>query len=237
MPASHPRDLGEGPLGRVTGTVYWFLVVGLLQVLTTLPGTVPLLFLDRSPGNAPLVALCLLPVAPALSAGLFALRRRRDAEALQPAAAFWRGYRLGAADVIKLWAPALVLLTLLGINLAYLDATGVPAGYVGVAVVLGALALTWVLLAMVIATVYSFRTRDTARLAIYYLLRRPVVTLGVLGTVLLAGAVVLAASDAVLALLGWAFTWLLLRVTAPIVQDVGANYVTTDVNPPEEAQR
>lgn len=228
MPTQPTRELGEGPLGRVTGAVYWLLVVGLLQVLTTLPGTIPLLLLDRSPGNAPLVALCLLPVAPALSAGLFALRRRPGAESLEPAATFWRGYRLGLLDVLRLWAPALVALGLLGVNLAYLGATGMPGWYAGVALALGALVLVWVLEAVVIATVYSFRTRDTARLAWYYLLRRPVVTVGVLGTVLLAGAVVLAASDAVLAMLGWAFTWLLLRVTAPVITEVGDRYVSTD---------
>lgn len=92
-------------LGRVTGVTYWYLVVSLMLILTALPGLVPLALLDRSASNAPLAALCLLPIGPSLSAALFALHARASADELVPARSFWRGYRLKAVDVLRVWTP------------------------------------------------------------------------------------------------------------------------------------
>src|SRR3954453_18698165 len=103
-PAS--KLFGEGPLARVTAPIYTFLVVDLLLVAATLPALVPLVALDRDASNAPLVVACALPVGPALSAALYALRRRgHDLTELHPAAAFWRGYRMNFGGVLRLWVP------------------------------------------------------------------------------------------------------------------------------------
>lgn len=92
--------------------------------------------LDRSATNAPLAALCLLPLGPALSAALFALRDRPKAEDMTPAHSFWRGYRLNAFDVLRLWTPALIVLAVIAVSLANLDVAGAPDGYAGVLVVI-----------------------------------------------------------------------------------------------------
>ncbi|MFD1045056.1 glycosyl transferase, partial [Kibdelosporangium lantanae] len=57
-------EIGSGILSRVTSVVYWFLVVEGLTVLTTAPALAPVVFLAGGPGNAPLIGLCFLPVAP-----------------------------------------------------------------------------------------------------------------------------------------------------------------------------
>ena len=75
---STARQFGDGPLSRAAANVYTVLVVGLFLVLTTLPGLVPLALLDRDVSNLPLVALCAVPLGPALSAAVYALYHRRD---------------------------------------------------------------------------------------------------------------------------------------------------------------
>src|SRR3712207_5924688 len=88
-------QFGEGPLSRAAAFVYTLLVIEVLLVVTSLPGIVPLLLLQRDASNVPLAALCAVPFGPALSAAVFALRHRRlDLTDLKPAIAFWRGYRL-----------------------------------------------------------------------------------------------------------------------------------------------
>lgn len=202
------REFGDGPLGRAANAVYWYLVVELLLVLTSLPGLVALALLDRSPGNAPLVVLCLLPLGPAASAGLFALRARADAEALTPAASFWRGYRLNWADTLRVWTPAVAVLGVIGFSLANPGATGVPGWYAPVLVVIGAVLLLWTVNALVIVSFFGFRARDSARLAAYYLAARPLVTLGTLSLLVLAAGVVVLLTEVVFGLL--AVVWLAL---------------------------
>lgn len=219
------HEPGEGPLGRISNNVYWTMICALLFILVTLPGLVPMLFLDRSIGNLPLVALCLIPVGPAWSALLFGLRDREKSESVTPGRSFWRGYRMNAVDVLKLWVPALVVLTILAVNLAYLDYTGVPPGYGIVLLVLVVLVVVWVIQAVYIATFFTLRTRDVARLGVYYLGRLPMVALGILALVITATGVVFVTFDAVLVMLAWAFAWLLLITCQPLAVHVRKNFV------------
>ena len=219
---SDPRD---SPLGRVTGVAYWYLVVTLLQALAASPGLIVLMFVDRSPSNAPLAGLCLLPLGPALSAALYSLNGRESAEDLSPARSFWRGYRLNAFDVLRLWSPAMLVLVVIALGLANLDAAGMPAGYGAVLAVVALLVVIWSLHAMVIASLFSFRTRDTARLAAHYLGRLPLVSLGTASLLVLAGVVVVVTFDTVLVLLGGLWTGLLLTTAHRLVTDVAENFV------------
>ena len=219
-------ELGTGPLGRVTSSIYWWLVAGLLFVLVTAPGTIPMLFLEQHISNAPLYALFLLPVGPALAALLFAMARREDADEVTPAAYFFRGYTINAVDVLKLWIPASGVLTILAINLGYWQATGMGPWYPTVVVVLMVAVLTWLLTAVVIASLFSFRTLDTARLAVGLLGKRPLVILGVVGVMAIAGIVVVVTFDAVLLLVAPVVAVLLLSVTSPLRRDIQLQYIS-----------
>jgi hypothetical protein len=91
------RRFGTGPLSQLVALIYSLLLVELLLLVTALPGLLGLFLLERDASNVPLAAGCVIPFGPALSAGLFALHRHTgDLTELQPARAFWRGYRLNA---------------------------------------------------------------------------------------------------------------------------------------------
>ncbi|MEU5909508.1 DUF624 domain-containing protein [Micromonospora sp. NPDC047527] len=213
------RQFGDGPLSRITSRVYVLLVVELLLLLTTLPGLLPLLLLGRDPSNLPLVAVLLLPVGPAISAALYALRHQRpDLTDLRPAALFWRGYRANLSEVLRVWVPTLLWLTVLAVNLAYRDAVGLAAWW-AVPLLLIAVGVTLCAAnALVVTSLFDFRTRDVLRLAVHFLVRTPGVTVG--NALLLAAAAGITAvlSEAVLAMLGSIAVLAFLRVGDPMVR-------------------
>ncbi|MEE6259757.1 DUF624 domain-containing protein [Plantactinospora sonchi] len=215
------RPFGTGPLSRVTALIYCLLVVELLILVTSVPGLVPLVLLDRHASNLPLVAACVLPLGPAVSAALYAVHHHRpDLTDLKPAAAFWRGYRTNLGSVLRIWVPSVLWLTVLAVNLAHLDAAALPGWWRVPLVVVTVLTTLWLVNALVITSLFTFRARDVARLAVHFLGRTPGVTLGNAGVLLAAAAVTVFASEALLALLGSVLILALLGTTRPMIDRV-----------------
>ena len=224
-PVSDPAaEIGGGVLARASAVVYWLLVIEALVLLTTAPALAAIVFLAGGRGNAPLIGLCFLPVAPALSAAVFAWRVFLTDRDLAPAKHFRRGYRLNLLDVLRWWTPTLVVLTLIGFTLANLDAAGVPDGYAVVLVLVAAAVLLWAALALVLSSALALRTRDLVRLAEFYLGARPAVTLGVLSLLVAAAGTVVLASDWVLVLLASPATLVLLRTAEPVLSDATGRF-------------
>ncbi|WP_315093695.1 DUF624 domain-containing protein [uncultured Cellulomonas sp.] len=218
-------EIGVGFLPRWSAIVYWFLVVEAMLVLTALPGLVLLQLLERDASNLPLVALACVPFGPSVAAALFAWRvfaRDRD---LSPARHFWRGYRLDALDVLRWWVPTLAVLAVVAVNLTHLGSAGLPPA-LGVA--LGAVALLvalWSAHALVLSALFSFRTRDVARLGAYFLAAKPLVTLG-FASVLVLTAAAAYVTDWLLVLLAAPLTYLYARTAAPVVAVAEARFTT-----------
>jgi hypothetical protein len=216
--ASGSRQFGEGPLGRVTAFIYNLLVVELLFVAAVLPGLVPLALLDRDASNLPLFALCAVPAGPAVAAAVYTLHRRsRDLTDLHPAATFVRGYRINLGDALRVWVPLLAWLTVLGMVLAGFGSAGIPGWWAALLVVVAVGATLWGINALVIASLFTFRTRDLARLAGYFLARTPGVTVGNLCLLILAIAVIGFASEAALVLLAPIFVMFLVQTCRPMI--------------------
>ena len=219
------RQFGEGPLARVTAPVYSFLILDLLLLATTWPTLIGLVVLDRDASNAPLAVACALPVGPALSAALYALRHRgRDLTELRPAAAFWRGYRMNAGGVLRLWVPWLAGMALIAENLSHARAAAIPGWWRTVLVVVAVAATLWMINALMITSLFAFRPIDVARLAAYFLGRTRGVTLGNLGVLIAGAAVVGIFSEAVLALFAVLFAAALLRVCSPMTDQVAKDF-------------
>lgn len=220
------REFGEGPLARITSLVYRLITIDGLLIAAVLPGLVPLVLLSRDAADAPLAVACLIPVGPAVSAALFALRRRSgdgggsDITDLRPAAEFRRGYALNAGGALRLWLPYLAALSVIAVDLAHVKASGVPGWWSAITVVLAVAATLWMANALVITSLFSFRTRDVARLAAYFLGATRSVTLGNLCLLIVAVGVVDFASEAVLALFGVLFVGALLRSAQPMIDRV-----------------
>jgi hypothetical protein len=220
------KRFGEGPLSRIAALVYTLLVVEAQLLLATLPGLVPLVLLDRDASNVPLAAACALPLGPALSAALYALHRRsRDITDLKPAAAFWRGYRMNILGVLRIWVPWLVWLTIIGVSLANFSAADLPGWWAALLVIIAAVATVWLANAIVITSLFVFRPVDIARLAAYFLVRRPGVTLGNAGLVIIAGGVTYFATEAALALLGSILANMLLLACRPMTAEIQEDFV------------
>lgn len=221
-----PRQFGEGTLSRATALIYNLLVVELLFLLTAVPGLLPLLLLERHPSNLPLFAAGALPAGPALSAALYALHHRgRDATELRPAAAFWRGYRLNALPVLRIWLPWLVFLTIVGINLGYFGAAGVPGWWAVVLVAVALVATLWMANALVITSLFTFRTVDIARLARYFLGRTPSVAVGNGCLLIVAVGVTVLTFEVVVLLLAAVLVLALLRIAQPMLVQVREDFV------------
>ncbi len=212
------KRFGEGPLSRASALIYTLLVVELALLLTTLPGLLPLMLLTRDASNLPLAALCLLPAGPALSAAFYALRHRRlDLTDLSPASAFWRGYRLNLVPALKIWAPVLLWLTIIGMSLSNREAAGIPAWWAALLVGIALVVVLAGLNALVITSLFSFRARDIARLSLHFLVRAKAVTLGNAGLLIGAAVVAAIATEAMVALLGSAFALFVLHTSRPML--------------------
>jgi len=228
MTSQDQPEVGRGILARGAAVVYRYLVLEILLVATCLPTLVVLVLLGRDASNVPLFALALLPVAPALSAALGAIQGWHAEPDLSPARPFWQSYRRDFFDVLKWSAPLLVVLALLGFNITHLGA--VPrAGFLRPVLVFMAVAVM-VLggLMLVITANFSFKTIDTARIAVASVIPSWRVSTGVLALGLVAGAVVFQFSEAVLLLFAWAFPAVLSPLSQSLVADVTQRFTTHD---------
>jgi len=223
--ASARRHFGNGPLSQAAALVYTLLVVELLVLLTSLPGLVPLVLLSADSSNIPLAAACALPLGPAISAALYALRHRSDdLTDLHPASAFWRGYRLNFLGSLRIWVPGLVWLAIIGLNLANFGAASVPGWWAVLLIAVGIGATLWLGNALVITSLFTFRTVDIARLALLFLGRSPGVTLGNACILALATLLTAVTSEVVPVLLASVFVLMLLLTSRPMITAIKAEF-------------
>jgi hypothetical protein len=195
----------DGRLYRTCMFVYQLLVIEACLVVALLPTALSVVLLEPDPRNALLFAVAVIPAGPALVAGLYAVRRMEQS----PVRDFVRGYRLSWLDVVKLWAPAAVVISVLSADW----------------LVIVALVALWLVNVLVITARFSFRVRDTARLSAYYLGAQWRCTLNLI--LLGAGFVFLVTltSDWVAVFLLSPALYLLARITRPLVADVERRFV------------
>ncbi|WP_341716167.1 DUF624 domain-containing protein [Micromonospora sp. FIMYZ51] len=217
MSTATRREFGAGPLSRVAALVYTLLVVELLLLLCAAPGLVALFALERHVSNLPLVAVCAVPLGPALAAALYALHHQRlDLTELRPARLFWRGYRANLAGSLLVWVPMLLWLTILAVNLVNLRSAGLSGWWAVPLVLVGAMVAVVGVNALVITSLFTFRLRDVIRLARYFVLRTPQVAVGTALLLVAATVLTLVASEAALAALASVLALALVRGSAPM---------------------
>ncbi|WP_329221819.1 hypothetical protein OG352_32405 [Streptomyces sp. NBC_01485] len=221
----HTVGFGAGPLSRAAALLHTLLTVEALLLATVAPGLAGLLFLGPDPANLPLAAGCLLPLGPAASAALYALHHRsRDLTDLHPARAYLRGWRLNARPALKLWAPLLAWLTVIAFTLTHFAATGLPGWWAVLLGGIGVASLLWGAHALVLTSLFTFRARDTARLAAYFLLRRGRATLAAGSLLVLAAGLTALLTEALPALLAAPLLLSLLRSSRPVIAETQEDF-------------
>ena len=237
QPGPRTRQFGDGVLFRFTNSVYWLLATEFFLVVASIPLVLALLFLDRDSSNAILYAIAGTSLGPALAATLHCVRKILREQDLNPTREFVRGYRLNVVDTLKFWVPAVAVLTILLLNLGFLQTqrSASDAALRAVMLVVALLGALWLMNMMVISTSFTFRLRDLARLSVFYLGKSLRITLGNLATLFLAGVLLLFTSDWVLLLGGSSFVYLFALNTADLVTQVQARFTGTadGVSPPE----
>jgi len=213
-------EVGRGPLSRGAAAVYRVLVLEALLVLTTLPTAVLVVLLDRSAGNLPVFAAALLPVGPAVVAGLAAARAWEVDPDLSPARGFWRAYRRDALGTLAWWAPLLAVLAVLAVNAAHAEVVPGGAALRPAGLVLAALLVVVGGHLAVLQARFAFRLRDAVRIALAEVVPQWRFSLGVLSLLLVGAAVTVLAFDVVTVLLTWAGVLLLHVMARPLVADV-----------------
>lgn len=213
-------EIGPGFLSRAAALIYRYLVLEVVVVLATLPTAVVLVLLAPDPSNLPLYALALVPVGPALVAALSAVHRWEREPSLSPARTYWSAYRSEAVTTLAWWVPWLALMTVIAINLTYLDRVPAGAAMRPALWMFGAVAVAWAGAMAVLTARFEFRLRDAVRIALASIFARPQFSLGVLVLVAAAGAIVAATSDAVGLLLAWAGVVLVHLMSVPLVSYV-----------------
>lgn len=219
-------DITDGPIGRATGTVYRYLALGLYLVVTCLPTVVVWTFLVRDRSNAVLYWWALLPVAPALAGALFALRAWASGPDPDPGRQLWRGLKLNVVDVLKWWVAVLLVGTVPVINIAFYDV--VPGGDLlrAVSVVVLAVLTLWACHLLVVTAWYSFRTRDSLRVAAGSAIIEWKATLGFAAILILAGAVVYFWSEIVALLFAWALAAWFHVAAQPVATYVNERFIS-----------
>jgi hypothetical protein len=216
---------GTGPLSRAAALLYTLLVVEALFLATAAPGFAGLLLLGPDPANLPLAAVCLLPLGPAGSAALYALHHRgSDLTDLHPARVYLRGWRLNALPALRIAAPLLAWLTVIVFTLTHFTATGLPGWWAVLLGAVGVASLLWGAHALVLTSLFTFRARDTARLAAYFLLRRASATAAAASLLVLTGGLTALFTEALPALLAAPLLLSLLRSSRPVIVETREDF-------------
>jgi len=216
---------GAGSLSRAAALIHTLLTVEALLLAAAGPGLAGLLLLGADPSNLPLAAVCLLPLGPAASAAVYALHHRdRDLTDLHPARAYRRGWRLNALPALRLWGPLLAWLTVIAFTLTHFSATGLPGWWAVLLAAIGAGSLLWGAHALVLTSLFSFRTRDTARLAAYFLFRHGRATLAAGSLLVLAAAGTALLTEALPALLATPLLLSLLHGSRAVIAETERDF-------------
>lgn len=225
-------EIGRGPLSRGAAVVYRMLVLEAQLLIAALPSAAGVLLLGRDASNLPMFVIALTPIAPALVAGVSAVRAASADPDLAPGRHFFRAYRRDLVPTLRWAAPAAIVLAVLTFNLAHLGDVDGGAALRPVLLLLIAGVVTWCGHMVVLTAAFSFRTRDAARIALAQIVPRWGFSLGILPLLVIAMFLVLAASEFLLLLLLWAFVGLLALMARPVIDDVTARFTHDSASRP-----
>ena len=228
MNTAHAGEIGPGTLSRLTAAIYRYLVLGVFLAIAGLPTLLFWILLAPAPSNVVLFMAALLPVAPALSAALYAQRAWAKEPDLSPSRPLLRGLRLNLRDTLSWWVPVLVVATILAVNLLFAETVAGGGILRPVCATLMVVLAVWSGHLLVVTSFFSFRFRDVLRVAAAEFFLSWKSSLGILSLLVVATAAVLMSSEALLLLTGWAFAAFLWVVVRPVIADITVRFTSAD---------
>ena len=218
-------EVGTGNVSRAAATIYrWMVLAAFLAVLGA-PTVLVWMVLGLTEGaSAFFYVAALLPIAPALSAAMYAQRAWEEEPDLRPARPLWRGLARNLKDVLAWWVPVLVIAGILVVNA--ISGAAAPGGTIlqPIAIVLLVVLALWSGHLLIVTSYFSFRTRDAMRIAAAELFTQWRTTVAFACLAFVAAAVVTVASEAVLLLCAWAFVLVLRVIARPVENDVKSRF-------------
>ena len=213
-----------GMLTRITAAVYRYLLLQIYLLVTCSPTIILWTLLAPDPSNTVLFVFASLPVGPALAGALYGQREWTRAPDLSPSRPLWRGYVNNLVDTLKWWVIVLAVTAVLAFNVVV--APTIPGGTFVRTICLALLVGLgiWGAHLLVVTSYFSFRTRDALRVAALEVFSQWKASLGFLGLLLMAAAIVAISSEAVLLLLAWVFAGLLRLAARPVEDDVADKF-------------
>lgn len=211
-------------------TLTWIVGLTAHLVLACLPTVLLSVFLQPAPSLAWLIAVGMIPVGPALCAGLYAARSRTTEPDLSVSRSFWRGYRINWLDGLKLSVPTILVVSAIAFVVAEGGNAGLPALYRGALLGFAALLIVGTLHALALAATFRFSLAELLQLAAYSLAKRWSVSLGLLALVCAAVFVAGYVSDLALAVLSGLWVWLYSRLLVRPLDDIRERFTPTEIN-------
>ncbi|MDQ0665500.1 putative membrane protein YesL [Arthrobacter ulcerisalmonis] len=214
-------EYGAGPLFRAAGAVAGVLMGSVLLMLAN--ALLFLALLAAPLAGSWLVVVALVPVGPALVAAMYAFNRLLAGHATGVYRDFVRGYRMNFAQAIRVWLPYVIILAVIGVNLAGLPAALGPGNPVEAALraallVLALLVATAALHALLLLSRFSFRTRDLYRLSLYSFGARKRVSLGNAGILFVTATLLLMTTAYLLPVIAGAVVYLACLNSRPLLR-------------------
>lgn len=214
----------NAPGGETTGKaetnvkdqLWWFVMVQAGLLVALLPAGVVFAAVEFSLATAALYAVVILPVGPALQAGMYALRRPAAALHQQPWSRYWEGWRMGWRQSLMVWAPVAVLIVgVLAASVALPD-DAIARPLVTTGLIVGGVAAVIAVGTLTVIAHFSFRARDVVRVALFGLGSKPFATAGLVGVVFVVVALLALGLVGVLLLLMVLICHAMLVITRPI---------------------
>lgn len=237
------KQWGEGLLFALAWRIYHVVAITVCFALTILPAILPIMALLLVSGAdlvasvdggelgstdfsalLPVIPLLTVWVGPALSGALYAWRRSVGDDEHKPGAVFWRGYRRNFFEVIRVWLPAVAVISLATLGISRAALTDIGLGGTVALVIFAAFIGTWALITVIIVTFFSFRTTDAMRLGAAYLVYTPAVAFGMLGLLIIAMAASVVTTPMIMLLFGGVWTWFIYRSAIPLIDSVATRF-------------
>jgi hypothetical protein len=116
-------------------------------------------------------------------------------------------------------------MTMVAMTVAHRAASHLPGWWVAMLLVIALIATLWLVNALVITSLFAFRTVDIARLATWFLGRTPLATLGNVGILVGAAIVTAYGTEALTVLVGSIISLLLLSSSSKMIALVRKDFI------------